>query len=145
MAQDLNELDTKAPAERGTVVELDHPDATKKWLDDDGNRWTIKILGADAGKVRGRAQKQLDSYIALIRKGKDPGFSADNEKDNTDRLAAATIAWHLPPLDGVAFPDPPTEEAAKKFYSDPRFPWIVEQLTKAINDRSRFFTTNSSS
>lgn len=142
---DLSSLDTKAAAERGIVVDLEHPFTPEKpFVDDAGVPYSITILGGDAGKVRAKGRKQLDRYISLIRKNKDPGDSETSEQDNIDRLATATIAWHLPPLDGAELPDP-TEHLARKLYSDSRFPWIVEQLTKAINDRARFFVKSSTS
>jgi hypothetical protein len=143
--QDLNTLDTKAAAEQGIVVELEHPfTPTVPFVDDDGQPYYIKILGGDAGKVREKSRKQLDRYIALIRKNRDPGDAETGEQDNVDRLASATLEWHLPPLDGAPVPAA-SEASARKLYSDPRFPWIVEQLTKAINDRARFFVKSSSS
>lgn len=140
---DLNTLDTKAASEAGIVVELEHPfNPETPFEDDEGVAYSITILGSDAGKVRAKGRKQLDRYISLIRKNKDPGDAEAGEQDNIDKLATATIAWHLPALDGEVLPEP-TEHIARKLYSDPRFPWIVEQLTKAIGDRARFFKKSS--
>lgn len=145
MTQDLNELDTKAPAERGIVVELEHPKTPLvPWVDDQGVPYSITILGGDAGKVRAVARKQLDKQITLLRKKGEMGDAESGEQDIVERLAKATIAWHLPPLDGQTLPAP-DERLARKLYNDPRFPWIVEQLQRALNDRSRLFTTPSTS
>jgi len=136
---DLSALDTKAPAEQGTVVELEHPFTPEvPFVDDDGVPYSITILGSDAGKIRERERKQLDRYIEAIRKNRNPGDAEASEKDTIDKLAAATIAWHLPPLDGEQLP-PPNDHVARKLYSDPRFRWISEQLLKAMGDRARFF------
>jgi len=141
---DLNTLDTKTAAEEGLVVELENPfEPEKPFVDDDGVPYSITILGGDAGKVRTKEKKQLNRILTAIRKGKDSDAEA-GEQDNIDKLAAATLAWHLPTLDGETFP-PPTEHLARKLYSDPRFPWIIEQLTKRIGDRSRFFKKSSPS
>lgn len=145
MTFDLNALDTKAASEQGIVVELEHPfTPTVPFVDDDGKPYFIRILGGDAAKVRAKSRKQLDRYIALIRKNRDPGDAETGEQDNIDRLAAATLEWHLPPLDGEPVPAP-SEAIARKLYSDPRFPWIMEQLTKKINDRASFFVKSSTS
>jgi hypothetical protein len=145
MTQDLSTLDTKAAAEHGIVVELEHPfNPAAPFVDDDGKPYYIKILGGDAGKIRDKSRKQLDKYIALIRKNRSPGDAVAGEEDNIDKLAAATLEWHLPPLDGKPMPEV-SEKAAHALYSDPRFPWIVEQLTKAINDRALFFVKSSTS
>ena len=136
---DLNTLDTKAAAEAGIVVQLEHPfDPALPFTDDAGTPYSITIMGGDAGKVRAKARKQLDRYLTLIRKNQDPGDAEASEVDHIDRLAAATIAWHLPDLDGKPVPAL-SEVTARTLYADPRFPWIVEQLTKAIGDRTRFF------
>lgn len=140
---DLNTLDTKTPAEQGIVVELEHPlNPETPFVDDDGVPYSITILGGDAGKVRAKERKQVDRILSAIRKNRDPGDAETGERDNIDKLAAATLAWHLPPLDGELLPDP-TEHIARKLYSDPRFPWIAEQLTKRIGDRARFFKKSS--
>jgi len=141
---DLSTLDTKTAAEEGLVVELENPfEPEKPFVDDDGVPYSITILGGDAGKVRTKEKKQLNRILTAIRKGKDSDAEA-GEQDNIDKLAAATLAWHLPQLDGETLP-PPTEHLARKLYSDPRFPWIIEQLTKRIGDRSRFFKKSSPS
>jgi hypothetical protein len=141
---DLNTLDTKAPAEAGIVVELENPfEPSKPFVDDEGIPYSITILGSDAGKVRAKAKKQLNHFLRDLRRNKDADAD-EGEQELTDKLAAATLAWHLPTLDGEVMP-PPTEHIARKLYADPRFPWIAEQLTKAMVDRSRFFKKSSSS
>lgn len=142
---DLSTLDTKAPAERGIVVELENPfDPTTPFVDDAGVPYSWTILGSDAGKVRAIARKRLDRMLTLLRKNRDPGDAEANEAADIDRLAAATLAWHLPPIDGQPAPEP-NEHSARKILSDPRFPWIAEQLTKAMGDRARFFSKSSTS
>jgi hypothetical protein len=139
---DLSTLDTKTAAEQGVVVELENPfEPEKPFVDDDGVPYSWTILGGDAGKVRAKEKKQLNRILTAIRRNKDADAEA-GEQDNVDKLAAATLAWHLPPLDGEILP-PPTEHLARKILNDPRFPWIVEQLTKAIGDRARLFRKSS--
>jgi hypothetical protein len=141
---DLSTLDTKTAAENGIVVELENPfEPEKPFVDDDGVPYSITILGSDAGKVRNKSRKQLSRFLTAMRKNKDAD-AEEGEQENIDRLATATLEWHLPALDGETLPAP-TEHSARKLYSDPRFPWIVEQLTKAIGDRARFFKKSSSS
>ena len=137
-AFDLSTLDTKSAAEEGTVVELEHPFTPEiPFVDDDGVPYSITILGNDAGKVRTKERKQLDRYLEAIRKNRSPGDAEAGEADTIDKLAAATIAWHLPPVDGKVLEC--KENVARNLYADPRFRWIPEQLSKAIGDRSRFF------
>lgn len=136
---DLNMFDTKAASEAGIVVELDELP-----LDDEGKPYYITILGVDAGKVVEKDRKQLNRILTAIRKNRDVGDAEVGEKDNVDKLAAATIAWHLPPVDGATLPAP-TEPVARKLYGDPRFRWIVRKLTKIQSDESRFFVKSSTS
>lgn len=144
MTFDLSTLDTKTTAEQGLVVELENPFAPEKpFVDDDGVPYSITILGSDAAKIRTKEKKQLNRVLSAMRRNKDVDAEA-GEQDNIDRIAAATLDWHLPTLDGETLPAP-TEHTARKLYSDPRFPWIIEQLTKAIGDRARFFKKSSTS
>ena len=143
-ALDLGAFDTKAAAERGIRVELLNPFTNLPFVDDEKKPFFIRILGSDAAKVREKNLKQLDKYIEAIRKNQNPGDALAGESDNIDKLAIATLEWYLPPLDGQPMPAA-SVSAARKLYSDPRFPWLVEQLTKAINDRTLFFDSSSSS
>lgn len=136
---DLSMFDTKAASEAGIVVELDELP-----LDDAGKPYSITILGMDAEKIVEKDQKTLDRYIKLIRKNRDPGDTKAGEQENIDKLAEATIAWHLPPVDGAPLPTP-TKPIALKLYSDPRFRWIVRKLTKRQGDESGFFVKSSTS
>lgn len=136
----LSMFDTKAASEAGIVVELD-----EIGVDDDGNPYFWTILGMDAGKVVDKDRKQLNRVLTAIRKNKDAGDAEVGEKDNIDKLAASTIAWHLPPIE-EGEPEPVvSEQAAKKILSDPRFRWIVRKLTKKQNDESDFFVKSSTS
>lgn len=136
----LSMFDTKAASEAGIVVVLD-----EIGLDDDDKPYFWTILGMDAGKVVDKDRKQLNRVLTAIRKNKDAGDAEVGEKDNIDKLAASTIAWHLPPIEPNE-PEPVVgEQAAKKILSDPRFRWIVRKLTKAQNDESGFFVKSSTS
>lgn len=136
----LSMFDTKAQSEAGIVVELD-----EIGVDDEGKPYFITILGMDAEKVVDKNRKQLNRVLTAIRKNKDAGDAEAGEKDNIDKLAASTIAWHLPPIE-EGEPEPVvSEHNARKIYNDPRFPWIVRKLTKAQNDESGFFVKRSTS
>lgn len=136
----LSMFDTKAASEAGIMVELD-----EIGLDDEGKPYFITILGMDAGKVVDKDRKQTNRIIAAIRKNRDAGDAESGEKDNIDKLAAATIAWHLPPVE-EGEPEPVANELnARKLYSDPRFRWIVRKLTKKQSDDSDFFVKSSTS
>lgn len=142
MATDFSALDTKTAAEQGTVVELEGPDE-KPLLDAEGKPYWIRLMGGDAPKIRAKHRKSLDRTFEKIRKGKSPGGVEESERDTIERLAAATLEWHVPTLDGVALEC--NEANARKLYSDARFPWLVEQLQKRMDDRAGFFAQSSTS
>lgn len=142
MATDFAALDTKALAEKGMVVELEGPDG-EPLLDAEGKQYWIRQLGGDAGKIREKHRKSLDKVYEKVRKGKAQGGAAESEREQIDRLAAAVLEWYVPTLDGETLVC--TEENARRLYSDPRLPWLPEQLQKRIDDRAAFFATRSTS
>ena len=136
---DLSKLDTLAPAESGTVVELEHP-VTGEPIPDT----SITLRGEDSHAVRNVIRKQHDRRIEKMRKGKGAmSDSASLESEQVEKLVAATIDWKGIELDGE--PLPFSAPNARKLYSDPRFPWLVEQVQTAMLDRERFFTNGSKS
>jgi hypothetical protein len=138
---DLSQLDARAASEAGTVVELEHP-VTGQPLTDDEGVITIRILGDDSAKVRAIVRRNYDARMERIQRNRNLDLTlATTEAEVARKLAAATIAWRGIVLDGVALEC--NEHNAYKLYSDPRFPWLVEQLTKASGDRSRFFRNGS--
>lgn len=136
----LSMFDTKAASEAGIVVELDEIGP-----DDEGKPYFWTILGMDAGKVVDKDRKQLNRVLTAIRRNKDAGDAEVGERDNIDKLALATIAWHLPPIDEGEGEPVVSEQAARKILSDPRFRWIVRKLTKKQNEDFDFFVKSSTS
>ncbi len=110
----------------------------------DGKPYFIRILGADASAVVERDRKNLNRRLSLIRKNRDPGDVEKSEQENIDKLAATTLEWHLPPVDGATLPAP-TEQLARKLYADPRFRWLLRKLVRAQDDESGFFSKRSTS
>lgn len=135
---DLASLDTLSPAEQGAVVELENPVTGEIIYGDDMKPWSITIRGEDSASVRQVVRKQHDKRSEKIRKGRDWGFDSETiESETIDKLVAATIGWSGLVLDGKPFEY--SVANARKLYGDERFPWIVEQVQKAMGDRKRFF------
>lgn len=144
MAFDLSDVDAQAAAERGRGIQIKDPrDATgETLLMVDGEPFTIYIVGSDSKKVKAKVHQTLDKAYEAARKGKGSSSAADAEKEVADTLAAATTHWTpVLPLDGQPFPC--TEQNARKLYSDPRFPFIAEQLAKEVENRAAFFAAGS--
>ncbi len=143
MAFELSTRDGKAAAERGLVVAWEDPETKEQIVDENGKIVSFTLLGGDAGKVRAKSKKNLNKHIAAIRKGRDSDAPAEEiEQDEIGKLSVATIAWS----DNWTF-DGETlacnEHNARKVYSDPRFLWLTEQMTRVLADRARFFAKSS--
>lgn len=143
-AIDFSALDTKSAAEAGAVVELDDPRNGEPLLDDEGKPYYIEILGLDSAKLRAAARKISAKVVTNIRKGRDTEYDPEAaEAERATLYAAATKSWYLPPLDGEVLEC--NERNAKRLYTDPRFPWVVEKIDREIANRQRFFKKASQS
>lgn len=140
---DFTDLDTKTAADAGTVVHLEHPGTGDPLYDEKQNPITITVLGSDSEKVRKLVRQQADKRFERMRRQKEGVTSAAIESDAVARMVAATVAWQGVKLDGQVLEC--NEQNARKLYGDPRFPWIAEQVEKAIEDRQRFFKSASQS
>lgn len=140
MPQDFSTLDSQAACDAGTTIPIISPATAEPMVDDeDGQPVTITILGIDSAKLRKVAKDNINRRVNSFRKGKDAEFDIDEADAQKFKLyAAATIAWHGIALDSKE-PLECNEANAFRFYSDPRFPWLIEQIDKAIADRQRFF------
>lgn len=136
---DFAALDTKTAADQGTVVTIENPVTDEPLTDSEGQPVTITVLGSDSAKLTELLRKNGDRRLDRMRKQRD--FVVDNvatvERRRIERLVAATIAWSGVGLNGQVLEC--TEANAWTFYSDPRWPWLLDQLDKAIDDRKRFF------
>lgn len=140
---DLAALDTKAAAEQGTAVQLENPITGEPLIDGQGDPVTITVLGMDSAKMRHYMRTVNDRHLEQFRRQKNPLTSEHQEKEKIEGLAKVTVGWSGIALDGHVLEF--NEANARMLYSDPRFPWIVEQLDKAVADRARFFKAASAS
>jgi hypothetical protein len=138
MGFDLSSLDTKTPSEQGIVVHLESPADGSLLYSEDGKPVTITILGDDSEKIRKFVRKAQDQRIERMQKNRPVDVSLLTlENEQARKLALATVAWSEIVFDGAALEC--TEANAYRVYTDPRVPWLVEQLIRAGSDRSRFF------
>lgn len=141
---DFGNLDTKSAAEGGTVLPLDNPFTNEPLVDSDGKAVTITLLGLDSAKIRGIARKLNDKRMTDIRRGRNTEYDSEIvDAEKAQLYAAATVAWEGIKLDGAVLEC--NEKNARRLYGDPRFPWLVEQIDRAIADRQRFFKKASPS
>jgi len=66
----------------------------------------------------------------------------DQEAKNRENLAAFTLGWEGWTENGK--PVPFSQEAALALYSDDSMTWLVEQLTKALNESEIFMVRSAS-
>lgn len=135
---DLNTLDTKTPSEQGIVVHLESPATGEPLVAENGNAVTITILGNDSAKVRKHVRMVQDARIEKVQKNRPVDVSVETlENAEARKLALSTLAWSEIELDGKILEC--SEKNAYALYTDPRVPWIMEQLIRAAADRTRFF------
>lgn len=138
---DFAQLDTKTAAEIGAEMILENPKTGEPIVLADGSFASITFQGPDSAKVRAFQRRHTDDVIEAARKGKSPPSAEANERRTIGELAAITLRWNVPPLDGQTVPC--NEANAKRLYGDPRLPWIVEQAVRFVADRVRFFKSAS--
>jgi hypothetical protein len=138
---DFADLDTKTPAEAGAELHLENPKTGDPIYLADGSPATITFMGPDSAKVRAFQRRHTDDALEAARRNKSPISAEASERRTVGELAAITLRWNVPPLDGQ--PVPCTEANARKLYGDPRLPWIVEQAVRFVTDRARFFKSAS--
>lgn len=122
---DIAALDTTSQAEKGAVLQLRHP-GTHEDLG-----VTIWVQGVDAPSYRDVVRRQIDEQIAQAK----PDLSAaEMEERHVERLVAVTLKW-----ENVTYHGKPltlTPQNAAKLYREQI--WIREQVTRFMEDRSRF-------
>jgi len=132
MSLDALAIDVSAAA----PVTLLHPKTRQPIRDEAGKEAFISVVSLDSPEVQ-RVQK-----VAMNKRLKMRGrvtLTADElEAERAETLVAATKAWHLVTTDGKALDVPMTDAAARTIYTDPRFAWIKEQVSEALDDRATF-------
>jgi hypothetical protein len=143
MSFDLNTLDTKKAAEAGYTHQLENPFTHQPMFDDAKQPYFIRVLGGDSGQVSEVMRNIADRRLEYIQKTRKIVTESElTHQEDVELIASAIVDWYLPELDGKTWPF--SRENAKTILSDPRFPWIMEQLQKVIGDRAHFFKKNSS-
>lgn len=126
--KDLAELDTVKGAGEGHEFELRHP------ANNEPLGAYITVVGADSERYTEQLralQKKSAEHFARSRRIN----AVDAEQEGINLLAASTIGWRdLPPVDGKILEY--SQANARILYT--RFPWIREQASVVIQERSNF-------
>ena len=126
---DLANLDTKAAAERGADLHLEHPVSGEPLYTDDGKPLTIRLLGNDS-----REFKAGLSELAETRAGKKRTSIAAAEANGIELLTRVTVGWSNIVYNGEALKFSP--ENARMLYRER--PWIMEQVDAFVANRANF-------
>lgn len=141
---DLSTLNVTTAAAAGTMVELEHPGTGDTLADANDAPYYVEVRGEDSAEVKRVDRKHADQRADRIRRGKSWDMDQDTlEAQAVERLAAATISWYLPPLDGETLDCTPKN--LKRVYASEALAWVTEQVAKAMKDRKRFFSKRSMS
>ncbi len=133
---DLGKFDTQRNATQGVNMELKHP-GTGQVLKQDGTGVpiTINLTGRDAADYQQLAHKVQNKKLDKAgRSGRLKVTAEEIEDDELALLVLSTKGWAGITIEGVAIEYSP--EAAKQLYL--RFPWIREQASEFVADRSNF-------
>ncbi|MFT6559173.1 hypothetical protein [Sneathiella sp.] len=122
---DLAALDFSKQAETAARMQLKHP------VTGEALPTCIWLQGIDAPAYRETLRRQIDEQI---EQGREELKALDLENRHLQRLAALTVKWEQVTYHGkdIVF----STANAEKLYREQV--WIREQVTRFVEDRSRF-------
>lgn len=131
---DLRSLDTRKACNEPTVLTLQHP-VTAEDLG-----ITFLVLGIDSDAYKAATRKQQDRILKSAMRTRNMGSLDPEERDrmSVEMLAACVAGWDGLELDGKDLPF--SYDNALRVLGE--FPWIKEQVDKAVHDRG-FFVKSS--
>lgn len=128
-AYDLSSLDTVTAANNGVDVELKHP-VTKVPLG-----MFINISGTDSDVYRESMRGRRNKRLSKVQVGGGADSTAEEiDAEAIETLVDCTNGWNLV-LEGKEVPF--SRKTAREFYSK-KYPWMAEQIDKAMGDRGNF-------
>jgi hypothetical protein len=117
-------------------VTLLHPKTRQPIRDENGVEASISIVSVDSPEVQRVNKMALNKRLKV--RGRVTMTADELDAERAETLVAATKAWHLVSLEGKVLEVPLTEQTARAVYTDPRFAWIRDQVSEALDDRATF-------
>lgn len=117
-------------------VTILHPKTRQPLRDETGKESYISVVSLDSPEVQRVQKAALNKRLKM--RGRVTMTADELEAERAETLIAATKAWHLVSQDGKALNVALDEATARVLYSDPRFAWIKEQVSEALDDRATF-------
>lgn len=137
---DLARYDTKALADEGVVMYVRHPGTGEPLLDKDDAPVTITLAGVDSDRFRDVVRSQTKRRLNGGSAAGAP--KPDAEAEAIELLVKCTLAWS-----GIGLGSDRelecTPENVRAIYSDPRVPWLRQQVDRFIADRANFLKASA--
>lgn len=122
----------------GEVMTLRHPITREPILTDD-KPVTFRVIGRDHPDFRDHMRKKQDKKLAATVR--EVPTSAALEAEYAENLSALVKDWDGLVVDGQPVKFSP--DAARRLLSDPRFPWIAEQVDEFTTARANFIKASA--
>jgi len=135
MTFDLASLDTRTRAQSGVPMQLIHPRDRGPVRTDAGELVTVTLHGR-ASDIYCNAERAMQERRAERRARGVITTQDEFARDETELLAACTVAWNIPELDGKPFAY--SDDNARRLWSDTRFAWLRDQAIGFIQADGNF-------
>ncbi len=117
-------------------VSILNPKTRQPIRDADGNEAYIELVSLDSPEVV--AVRKAATNKRLKARGRATMTADEMEAELAETFVAATKSWNLIALDGTPLKVDLNVATARVVYTDPRFSWIREQVSEALDDRATF-------
>lgn len=107
-------------------------------VDENGDPSWIELRPLDSEPVRKHDRKVGDRRLATAQRGLQTLTSAQLDRETAERLAAATVAWHVVDLNGKFVDEPFATAAAVELYSLPGWSWLRRQVERHLSSQANF-------
>lgn len=113
-----------------------HPKTRQPLRDTAGNEAYIEVVSVDSPEVMAVQKAAINKRLKM--RGRATVTADEMEAERAETLVAATKGWYLVSLDGTPLNVALDTATARTVYTDPRFAWIREQVSEALDDRATF-------
>ncbi len=115
---------------------INDPRTRQPMRDTDGNEAYIELVSLDSPEVMAVQKAAINKRLKA--RGRATVTADEVEAERAETFIAATKGWYLVARDGKPMNVDFTPATARIGYTDPRFSWIREQVSEALDDRATF-------
>jgi hypothetical protein len=131
---DLAQIGT-VRADEGVPLVVIHPVQRRPILLDNGEPVTVTLLGRSSEAFRD-VLRSIQLRRAGVAKRGETLTDDDLFREDTDTLAACTVTWTIPTLDGQPFPF--NQRNNRKLWNDARFRWLRDRALAFLMEDANF-------